>query len=78
MNPDIAELLANPYVFRSLAVILGATFIFFAIVSVILFYHWKRYETTSVKIAFITIIYFGVSILLFGGAAYYLFIFIKW
>jgi len=77
MNPDIAELLANPYVFRSLAVILGATFIFFAIVSVILFYHWKRYEATNVKIAFATTIYFGVSALFFGWAAYYLFIFIK-
>ena len=77
MNPGIAELLANPYSFRVLAVIFGATFIFFAIVSVVLLYHWKRYETASVKIAFVTMIYFGVSLLLFGGAAYYLFIFIK-
>ena len=77
MNPGIAELLANPYSFRVLAVIFGATFIFFAAVSVVLLYHWKRYETASVKIAFVTMIYFGVSLLLFGGAAYYLFIFIK-
>ena len=77
MNQSIAELLANPYAFRVFEGIFGATFIFFVAVSVILFYHWKRYETTSVKIAFITIIYFGVYILLFGGAAYYLFIFIK-
>ena len=77
MNPGIAELLANPYSFRVLAVIFGATFIFFAIVSVVLLYHWKRYETASVKIAFVTMIYFAVSLLLFGGAAYYLFIFIK-
>jgi len=77
MNQSIAELLANPYSFRVLAVILGATLIFFAAVSVVLLYHWKRYETASVKIAFVTMIYFGVSLLLFGGAAYYLFIFIK-
>ena len=77
MSPDIAELLANPYAFRSLAVILGATLIFFAAVSVVLLYHWKRYEATNVKIAFATTIYFGVSALLFGGAVYYLFLFIK-
>ena len=77
MNQSIAELLANPYAFRVFEGIFGATFIFFVAVSVILFYHWKRYEPTSVKIPSITIIYFGVSILLFGGAAYYLFIFIK-
>ena len=77
MNPDIAELLTNPYTSRVLEGIFGATFIFFAVVSVVLLYHWKRYETTSVKIAFVTMIYFGVSLLLFGGAAYYLFIFIK-
>jgi len=77
MNPDIAELLANPYTSRILEGIFGATLIFFVAVSVVLLYHWKRYETASVKIAFVTMIYFGVSLLLFGGAAYYLFIFIK-
>jgi len=77
MNQSIAELLANPYAFRSLTVILGATLIFFAAVSVVFLYHWKRYEATNVKIAFATTIYFGVSIILFGGAAYYLFLFIK-
>ena len=77
MNQSVAELLANPYAFRVLAGIFGATLIFFVAVSVVLLYHWKRYETASVKIAFVTMIYFGVSILLFGGAAYYLFIFIK-
>ena len=77
MNQSIAELLANPYAFRVLAGIFGAILIFFAAVSVILLYHWKRYQTASVKIAFVTMIYFGVSLLLFGGAAYYLFIFIK-
>ena len=77
MNQSIAELLANPYAFRVLAGIFGATLIFFVAVSVVLLYHWKRYETASVKIAFVTMIYFGVSLLLFGGAAYYLFIFIK-
>ena len=77
MNPDIAELLANPYTSRVLEGIFGATFIFFAVVSVVLLYHWKRYEATNVKIAFATTIYFGVSALLFGGAVYYLFLFIK-
>ena len=77
MNQSVAELLANPYAFRVLAGIFGATLIFFAAVSVVLLYHWKRYETTSVKIAFATMIYFGISLLLFGGAVYYLFIFIK-
>jgi len=77
MNQSIAELLANPYTSRVLEGIFGAALIFFAAVSVVLLYHWKRYETASVKIAFVTMIYFGVSLLLFGGAGYYLFIFIK-
>ena len=77
MNQSIAELLANPYTFRVLEGIFGATLIFFAAVSVVFLYHWKRYEATNVKIAFTTTIYFGVSIILFGGAAYYLFLFIK-
>lgn len=77
MNPGIAELLAHPYVPRLLAMILGATLIFFAIVSVILLYHWKRYESINSRTIFIIMLYFGGSVFLFGGAAYYLFLFIK-
>ncbi|KKT20964.1 MAG: hypothetical protein UW04_C0015G0007 [Parcubacteria group bacterium GW2011_GWB1_43_8] len=77
MNPGIAELLANPYVPRVLTGILGATFIFFAVVSVVLLYHWKRYESANSRTVFAAMLYFGGSIILFGGAAYYLFLFIK-
>ena len=77
MNPSIAELLANPYVPRVLTGILGVTLIFFAAVSVVLLYHWKKYESTNIKIAFVAMIYFSGSIVLLGGAAYYLFLLIK-
>lgn len=77
MSSGVVELLANPYVPRILMGILGATLIFFVVVSVILLYHWKRYESTNVKIAFVTTIYFTGFIILFSGAAYYLFLFIK-
>ena len=77
MNSGIAELLASPYVSRVLAGILGATLIFFAVVSVVLLYHWKRYESINSRTIFMTMFYFGGSIILFGGAAYYLFLFIK-
>lgn len=77
MNPSIAELLANPYISRVLEGILGATFIFFVAVSVVLLYHWRKYESTNIKISFTAIIYFAGSVVLFGGAAYYLFLFIK-
>ena len=77
MNSDIAELLANPYAFRILEAVLGATLIFFAAVSIVLLYHWKRYEPANSRTIFATMLYFGGSIILFGGAAYYLFLFIK-
>ena len=41
MNSGIAELLAHPYASRILEGILGATLIFFAVVSIVLLYHWK-------------------------------------
>lgn len=71
MAPSVAELLANPYIFRVLAGVLGATVIFFAVISVILLYHWKKYEPSNGRVIFASFIYFG-------GAAYYLFLFIKW
>ena len=77
MNPGIAELLTNPYVPRVLTGILGATFIFFAVISIILLYHWGKYESANSRIVFAAMIYFGGSIILFGGAASYLFLFIK-
>lgn len=77
MNLAIAELLAHPYIPRILEAVLGATLIFFAVVSVILLYHWGKYESVNSRTVFIIIIYFGVSIILSGGAARYLFLFIK-
>ena len=77
MNPGIAELLANPYVPRVLTGILGATFIFFAVVSVVLLYHWKRYESANSRTVFAAKLYFGGSIILFGGGGYYFFFFLK-
>lgn len=77
MSSGIVELLANPYIPRILEVILGATFVFFAVISVILLYHWKRYESINSRTIFIIMLYFGGSVFLFGGAAYYLFLFIK-
>ena len=73
MSQGIAEF----YTFRILMGILSATFIFFAVISVILLYHWKRYEPANSRTIFATMLYFGGSIILFGGAAYYLFLFIK-
>lgn len=77
MDFFVAELLANPYAPRALAAVLGAALVFFAAVSVILLYHWKKYESKNIKIAFAAIIYFAGSVVLFGGAAYYLFLSIK-
>lgn len=77
MNSVIAELLANPYSSRFLAGILGVTAVFFAVVSIVLLYHWKRYESINSRTIFITMLYLGGSVFLFGGAAYYLFLFIK-
>lgn len=77
MNYGIAELLAHPYLSRLLAAILGATLIFFAVASVVLLYHWKRYESINSRTVFIIMLYFGGSVALFAGAAYYLFLFIK-
>ena len=77
MNSGIAELLAHPYASRILEGILGATLIFFAVVSIVLLYHWKRYESTNIKIAFVIIIYFAGAVVFFGGAAYYLSLLIK-
>ena len=73
MSQGIAEF----YTFRILMGILSVTFIFFAVISVILLYHWKRYEPANSRTIFATMLYFGGSIILFGGAAYYLFLFIK-
>lgn len=77
MNSVVAELLANPYAPRVLAGILGATLVFFAAVSVILLYHWKKYERINSRTVFMAILYFAASIVLLGGAARYLFLFIK-
>ncbi len=77
MDSDISELLANPYIFRFLAGVLGATLIFFTAISIVLLYHWKRYESANDRIIFAAMFYFGGSMILFGGAAYYLFLFIK-
>ena len=77
MNYGIAELLTNPYVSRILAGILGATFIFFVVISVILLYHWRKYEPSNGKVIFASFIYSGGAVFLFGGAFYYLFLFIK-
>ena len=77
MNSGIAELLAGPYASRALMGILGVTLVFFAVISVVLLYHWKKYESTNIKIAFVAMIYLSGSMVLLGGAAYYLFLFIK-
>lgn len=71
------ELLANPYTPRVLEAVLGAALLFFAVVSVILLYHWGKYESINSRMIFITMLYLGGSVFLFGGAAYYLFLFIK-
>ena len=77
MSSGIAELLANHYVPRILAGILGVILIFFAVVSVVLLYHWKKYESVNSGTILMAVVYFGVSVILFGGSAYYLFLFIK-
>jgi len=48
--------------------ILGLVLLFFAIFSVILVYHWRRYGFESEKVAFTEKIYFPVSIILIGAA----------
>ena len=77
MNSGIAELLANPYASRILAGVFGVTVLFFAVISIVLFYHWRKYEASNKRIVFPAIVYFSVSAALFIGAAYYLFLFIK-
>lgn len=77
MSSVVVELLANPYTPYVLEAVLGATLLFFAVVSVVLLYHWGKYEPANSRTIFIIIIYFGVSIILSGWAARYLFLFIK-
>ena len=77
MNIDLVGLLTNPYLPRVLAGILGATLVFFAIISAVLIYHWKRYEQVKSGTIFITFVYFAVSAILLGGATRYLFLFTK-
>lgn len=77
MNYPIADLLSSPYVSRILAGAFGLALLFFIIISIILFYHWRRYEPSNGKIFFSALIYLGGSAVFFMGAAYFLFSFIK-
>ncbi|MEK7069567.1 MAG: hypothetical protein AAB822_01570 [Patescibacteria group bacterium] len=77
MNYTIADLLSVPYATRVLVGAFGFALVFFAIISVILFYHWRRYEPSNGKIFFFALIYLGGSAMFFMGAIYFLFSFIK-
>lgn len=77
MNYPIADLLSSPYTARVLAGAFGLALLFFVIISVILFYHWRRYEPSNGKIFFSALIYLAGSALFFIGAIYFLFSFIK-
>ena len=70
MSQGIAEF----YTLRVLMGILSVTFIFFAVISVILLYHWKRYEPVNKRIFLAIMFYFGGSAFFIGGAAWILFL----
>lgn len=77
MNLAIKDLLTNPYTPRVFEGLFALIFLFFIIISVILIYHWKKYELGNKKVFFVTIIYLGVSVMLLFGLSYYLFLLIK-
>lgn len=53
-----------------LELVLGFVFLVFVLMSLILAYHWLRYEGLRPRTIFLGIIYFAVSFILFIGAAY--------
>lgn len=77
MNYSIADLLSSPYATRVLVGAFGFVLVFFVIISIILFYHWRRYEPSNGKIFFSALVYLGGSAMFFMGAVYFLFSFIK-
>lgn len=77
MNYPIADLLSSPYMLRVLVGAFGLALLFFVIISVVLFYHWRRYEPSNGKIFFSALVYLGGSGMFFVGAVYFLFSFIK-
>ena len=77
MNQPINDLLSSPYTARVLAGAFGFSLLFFVVISIILFYHWRRYEPSNGKIFFSALIYLGGSAVFFMGAVYFLFSFIK-
>ena len=46
--------------------ILGLVLLFFAVVSIILVYHWRKYGSKSKHIAFAEIVYFPVALVFIG------------
>ena len=77
MTYPIVELLSSPYTRSVIAGAFGLALLFFIIISVILFYHWRRYEPSNGKIFFSALVYLGGSALFFIGAIYFLFSLIK-
>jgi len=63
----ILEILASPIMAWF---ILGLFMLFFAIISIILVYHWKRYGFKSKQIAFAEVVYFPVALLFIGMAIF--------
>lgn len=63
----IIEILTSPTV---VWFILGLFMLFFAMVSIVLVYHWKKYGFKSKQIAFAELVYFPVSLLFIGGAVF--------
>ena len=77
INIVFNNLLTNPHFPNVIEGLIAVIFLFFIIISVILLYHWKKYESGNKKMFFVTIIYFGVSGILLSGLSYYLFLLIK-
>lgn len=77
INLTVNNLLDSPYVSSVFEGLFAIIFLSFIVISVILLYHWKRYESGNKNVYFVAIIYFGVSLILLAGLAYYLFLLIK-
>jgi len=77
MDHPIIAMLSSPYTVRTLAGALVFSLIFFLIISVMLFYHWRKYEPSNSRIFSSVLIYLGGSAIFFIGAVYFLFSFIK-
>lgn len=77
MDNVLSELISGDLAKKIAAGMFIFALLFFVTVSGILFYHWKKYEPTNLKMPTFAAVYFIGSLVFITAAAYFLNLFTK-